>query len=416
MGQIVREKGPTCRSCGSKLTQTLVDLGTSPLANSYIKKSEAEKADRQYALHARVCNNCWLVQVDDVVPASEIFSDYAYFSSFSESWLEHAKALAEGTIERFSLSDKDHVVEIASNDGYLLQFYQANGIRVLGIEPAKNIAEAARKNGIETLPEFFNKALAERLVSEGCSPTLVASLNVLAHVPDINGFVEGIAILLPEDGVYLVEFPHLLNLILSNQFDTIYHEHYSYLSLKFVCDLFRQFGLRVFDVEEVTTHGGSLRVFASQEHSRFDTSDRVEGILSKERSARLDQPSGYEGFEGHVMQVRRELLKFLGDAKKDGLTVAGYGAAAKGNTLLNYCGIDSQLIPYVVDRNPAKQETLLPGSRIPVHSVETLEKEPPDFVLILPWNIKDEVINQLAKLKDEGTKFVTAIPKLTILS
>lgn len=406
---------PTCQYCGTPLTTTLVDLGLSPLSNSYVPLERADIPDDMYPLHARVCGSCFLVQVDDVVPADAHFNqDYAYFSSFSQSWLEHCQAFANASSARFNLNDRSLVVEIASNDGYLLQYFLEKGIQVLGVEPSASVAKAAQAKGIETRVEFFGDAYAGQLRDEGLRPDLICSANVLAHVPDIGDFVAGVATLLSDEGVYTVEFPHLLNLINLVQFDTIYHEHYTYLSLVAVERIFRDKGLRVFDVEEIPTHGGSLRVYACRDGASHERTQRVGVVRAKESAAKLDSLEGYQGFGNKVETLRTGLLAYLREAKAAGRRVVGYGAAAKGNTLLNYCGIDADLIAYVVDKNPAKQNTLLPGSRIPVYSVEALSEQRPDDILILPWNIRDEVISQLADLRSQGTRFVTAVPRIDI--
>jgi C-methyltransferase C-terminal domain/Putative zinc binding domain/Methyltransferase domain len=406
---------PTCRACAAPLTRTLVDLGLSPLANSYVRPDAAAAPDRRYPLHARVCDACLLVQVEDAVPAGEIFSaDYAYFSSFSESWLAHSRAWAAAAIARYRLGQDSHVLEIASNDGYLLQYFGAAGIPVLGIDPAANAAKAAEAKGVPTRVAFFGTDLAGKLVAEGARPALVTAANVLAHVPDINDFVAGIAMLLEGEAVWAVEFPHLMNLIGGVQFDTIYHEHYSYLSLLAVERILARAGLRVFDVEELPTHGGSLRVHACLRGAARAEEPGVAALRAQERAARLDVPEGYAGFGPRVAAVRDGLLAFLGGAKAAGRSVAAYGAAAKGNTLLNYCGIGPDLVAFCVDRNPAKQGTLLPGSRIPVRAPEALAAARPDHVLILPWNLRAEIAAQLAPLAARGTSFVTAIPALAV--
>lgn len=406
---------PACRACGAPLTRTLVDLGLSPLANSYVRPDKAGIPDPRYPLHARVCDACLLVQVDDVVPAAEIFSaDYAYFSSFSDSWLAHCRDWAENATRRYGLGPETLVLEIASNDGYLLQYFVAEGIPVLGVDPAANAASVAEAKGVPTRVDFFGERLARELVAEGQRPALITAANVLAHVPDINDFLRGVAVLLSGEAVFAVEFPHLLNLIRSVQFDTIYHEHYSYLSLIAVERIAAQAGLRVCDVETLPTHGGSLRV-----HLCLAGADRPEGpgvarVRAQEREAALDRPEGYAGFGPRCERLRDDLLAFLREANARGETVAAYGAAAKGNTLLNYAGVGTDLIAFCVDRNPAKQDTLLPGSRIPVRPPEALAAARPDWVLILPWNIKTEVMGQLADLRAAGTRFVTAVPRLTI--
>lgn len=406
---------PTCRGCGAPLELTLVDLGLSPLANSYVRPENAATSDPTYPLHARVCRSCWLVQVEDAVPADEIFSaDYAYFSSFSESWLAHCEAYAGMMTERLGLGADSLVVEIASNDGYLLQYFARAGVPVLGVEPSAGVAAAAEEKGVPTVVDFFGLRLAERLKAEGRAPDLICSANVLAHVPDINDFVAGVAALLQGDAIYTVEFPHLLNLIEKVQFDTIYHEHYSYLSLLAVEILFERHGLRVFDVEELPTHGGSLRVFACRKEASHEEGTGLAAVRAKEAAAGFDTDAGYEGFGPRCEALRDGLVDYLNAARQNGVKVAAYGAAAKGNTLLNYAGVGADLIDYCVDKNPAKQGTLLPGSRIPVHGPEKLETDRPDHLLILPWNIKDEVARQEQALAEAGMKFVIAVPEIEV--
>ncbi len=409
-------KTPKCRHCGEILTETLVDLGLSPLANSYVPPERADTPCPRYPLHARVCSNCFLVQVEDAVPADEIFSaDYAYFSSFSDSWLDHCRAYVETVSARYGLGPDDLVIEIASNDGYLLQYFVEQGVPVLGIEPAAKVAQVAENRGVPTLVDFFTHDLARRLAAEGKRPSLICSANVLAHVPDINDFVRGVAELLQGDAVYTVEFPHLLNLIEKTQFDTIYHEHYTYLSLTSVERIFAAAGLRVFDVETLPTHGGSLRIHACRTDAGHAETPAVAAMRGTEHAAGLDSPAGYAGFEARVQKVRADLLEFLQTARDQGRSVAAYGAAAKGNTLLNYCGVGPDLVRYCVDRNPAKQNTLLPGSHIPVFAPERLRAERPDYVLILPWNLRAEVAAQLADIAAAGTRFVVPIPRLEVL-
>lgn len=406
---------PRCRHCGAPLTRTLVDLGLSPLANSYVPLDKGDVPCKTYPLHARVCDGCYLVQVEDAVPANEIFSaDYAYFSSFSDSWLAHCKAYVDKVTDRFGLGADDLVIEIASNDGYLLQYFVEKGVPVLGIEPAANVAAEAEKKGVPTRVEFFTESFARDLATEGIRPSLICSANVLAHVPDINDFVRGLAALLTGDAVYTVEFPHLMNMIEKVQFDTIYHEHYTYLSLYAVEQIFAAAGLRVFDVEALPTHGGSLRVYACRKDASHAEGPAVADMRAREHRAGLDRAEGYEGFEAKVQAVRDGLLDFLRTARDEGKTVAAYGAAAKGNTLLNYAGVGPDLISYCVDRNPAKQNTLLPGSHIPVCPVEQLRKDRPDYVLILPWNLRTEIAGQLADLAALGTMFVTPVPAIDV--
>ncbi len=414
------QTAPTCRHCGAALTRTLVDLGLSPLANSYLQPEDAPERggapEPKYPLHARVCDTCLLVQVDDVVPAAEIFAhDYAYFSSFSDSWLKHCSAYADAISQRLGLGKGSLVVEIASNDGYLLQYFQAKGIEVLGVEPAANCAAAAQAKGIPTRVAFFGRTLAEQLRAEGRAPDLVCAANVLAHVPDINDFVAGVAVLLSGDAVFTVEFPHLLNLIEQVQFDTIYHEHYSYLSLLAVERIFAAQDLRVFDVETLPTHGGSLRVYACRQAAAHAEGPGVAAVREAERAARLDRPEGYAGFARRCEALRDGLVAYLHQAKAAGRKIAAYGAAAKGNTLLNYAGVSADLIAYAVDRNPAKQDTLLPGSHIPVHDVAMLRQQVPDDILILPWNIREEVVAQSADLTAQGVRLLVAVPTITVV-
>ncbi|MHC8492940.1 class I SAM-dependent methyltransferase [Thalassospira sp. SM2505] len=406
---------PTCRACGTDLEHTLVDLGLSPLANSYVPLDHKTDTDPAYPLHARVCGKCFLVQVDDVVPPSDIFSHYAYFSSYSSSWVEHARKYCESATERLGLNENSFVVEVASNDGYLLQHFVANGVPVLGVEPAGNVAAEAEKKGVRSLVAFFGKETAEKVVAEHGHASLTAANNVLAHVPDINDFVSGFAIILKDDGVSTFEFPHLLNLLEKTQFDTIYHEHFSYLSLYAVEKCFAANGLKVFDVEELPTHGGSLRVWAQKMIGTRPESDRLIALRSKEADAGISTLVCYEGFETKVQKIRDDLLAFLKKAKAENKTVAGYGAAAKGNTLLNYCGIGADLIDFVVDANPHKQQTLLPGSRIPVHAPDTLKERKPDYVLILPWNLQNEIMNDVAYVKQWDGKFVVAVPEVAVV-
>lgn len=405
------DKSFTCRHCGCTDGHTLVDLGLSPLANAFVPLESAGTVDDQYPLHARLCDRCLLVQVDDVVPAAEIFNhEYAYFSSFSDSWLAHCKKFAESAVDQYQLCGQDLVMEIASNDGYLLQYFKALGTQVLGIEPTSNTAAVAEKKGIPTRVEFFSEQLAQKLTAEGVVPRLICSANVLAHVPDINDFVSGIKVMLQGDAVYTVEFPELMSLIQNTLFDTIYHEHFSYLSLYSTEKVLATAGLRVFDVETLSTHGGSLRVHICLPDATHKEHARVSAQRAREAEAGLNNVAGYGGFADRVAEVRHGLREFLNEAAKAGRRVAAYGAAAKGNTLLNYCDINADSICYVVDRNSAKQNTFLPGSRIPVREVEALYEDPVDDVLILPWNIKDEIISSLSELTARGTRFYVATP------
>lgn len=407
---------PHCNFCDAVLADTFVDLGEMTLANSYLDDAGLTKPEPRYPLHARVCRSCFLVQVEPAVPAEEIFSDYAYFSSYSESWVAHARAYASMAASRFGLGPDSLVAEVASNDGYLLKHFVAAGIPVLGIEPAANIAKVAEENGVRSEVAFFGKETAGRLRARGLTADLMTANNVLAHVPDLNDFVSGFPMLLKPDGVLTFEFPHLLNLINEVQFDTIYHEHFSYLSLLTVEKILAAHGMAVFDVEELPTHGGSLRVYARHANStRHADGPGLEAVRKKERDALFDRPGAYAGFEPRVIAVRDALLNFLRTARDEGKVVAAYGAAAKGNTLLNYCGVDAGLIPFVVDRSPAKQGHYLPGSHIPIFAPEKITQEKPDYVLILPWNLRDEIMAEMALVRDWGGKFVTAIPELRIL-
>ncbi len=406
----------TCLACGTPLTWSFVDLGTSPLSNAFLGPERLAGPELHHPLNTFVCTSCLLVQLPRHERRESIFEEhYAYFSSYSDTWLQHAKAYAEAMTARLGLTKASRVVEVASNDGYLLRWFQDMGIPVLGIEPTANTAEAALALGIPTQVSFFGEALAKQLVAEGMQADLTAANNVLAHVPDIHDFVEGFRILLKPRGTSTFEFPHLLQLIQHTQFDTIYHEHFSYLSLRVVEQVFGQHGLVVHDVEELGTHGGSLRVFASHEEAAFPVSERVLALRTKETAAGLDRLSGYEGFAAKVQRVRDELLSFLLQAKRDGKSVVGYGAPAKGNTLLNYCGVKSDLLHYTVDRSPHKQGQFLPGVRIPIFGPEKIAETKPDFVLILPWNLKEEIMAQMAHIRAWGGKFVVPIPRLEIL-
>ena len=405
-----------CRHCCAPLTHTFLDLGFAPPSNAYLTPDKLQAPGKWYPLHVMVCGQCWLVQTRDFTQAGDLFdADYAYFSSFSSSWLNHAKRYVDTMVERFQLSGLSHVVEVASNDGYLLQYLQANSIPCTGIEPTASTAAAARVKGIETIESFFGVQLARQLVVQGKQADLTAANNVLAHVPDINDFVAGFAVLLKSQGVATFEFPHLLKLIAGNQFDTIYHEHFSYLSLTAVQRIFSVNGLTIFDVEEHGTHGGSLRVFAQRtdtgQHSR---SASVDLLLDRETQAGMTTSAYYAGFQDKTNKVKDDFLAFLLEAKSQGKTVGAYGAAAKGNTLINYAGIRQDLISFVVDRNPVKQGKFMPGSRISIVAESRLKEVQPDYIIILPWNLKSEVKQQLAYVKEWGGKFVTAVPQLEV--
>ena len=405
-----------CRHCRHELTLPLVDLGASPPSNSYLDTEALSAPETWYPLRVAVCTHCWLVQTEDFARRDEFFSeDYAYFSSFSDSWLRHSETYVAAMAERFGLGPQSLVVEVAANDGYLLQYVRARGIGALGIEPTASTARAARDKGIEVVEEFFGVALADRLVADGCAANLTAANNVLAHVPEIDDFIAGFATLLKPDGVATFEFPHLMNLIDLAQFDTVYHEHYSYLSLTAVAPIFAANGLTVFDCEEIPTHGGSLRVFAQRSDAGARPVDpRVAALLDREAAAGIATPGYYGQLQGQAERIADNLVAFLVQARREGKTVAGYGAAAKGNTLMNFAGVRPHLLPWVVDRNPAKQGKFLPGSRIPIVSEDRLRAERPDYVLILPWNLKDEVMAQLTYVREWGGRFVTAIPELAV--
>lgn len=407
-----------CRHCQTELTLPLIDLGTSPPSNSYVTNKTIHGPEKYFPLRVLVCDQCWLVQTEDYAGAEELFdADYAYFSSFSTTWLKHAEKYIENMAKRFDLNANSHIVEVAANDGYLLQYAKARGIPCLGIEPTKSTADAARTKGIEIVEEFFGVKLAEKLVAQGTQSDLTAANNVLAHVPDINDFVKGFAVLLKPAGVSTFEFPHLLRMVTENQFDTIYHEHYSYLSLTAVKRIFEANGLCVFDVEELPTHGGSLRVYAQRaDIGKREISSNVTALLKREDLAGISTPAFYGGFQAKANKVKNDFVAFLIEANNAGKTVAGYGAAAKGNTLLNYAGVRSDLLPYVVDLNPAKQNKFLPGCRIPILAEVHLKQYKPDYVIILPWNLREEVIAQLDYIRDWGGQFVAAVPSLKITS
>lgn len=405
-----------CRHCGGMEFLPFLDLGTAPPSNSYLAEADLAKPELWYPLVIRVCRACLLVQTEDFAGRETFFSEsYAYFSSFSQSWLSHAERYVSDMAARFGLGPQSHVVEIAANDGYLLQYVKARGIACLGVEPTKSTATAARAKGIEIVEDFFGVALAQKLMEQGKQADLMAANNVLAHVPDINDFVSGFARLLKPDGVATFEFPHILNMIAENQFDTAYHEHFSYLSLLAVARIFAANGLRVFDVEKTPWHGGSLRVFACRAASAAHAlSANVQAVLDEEQAAGLDRAETYAAMQDGALQVRDAFLDFLIDARRKGLRVAAYGAAAKGNTLLNFAGVKPDLLAAVADKNPAKQGHFMPGSRIRIVDEEALLALRPERVVILPWNLKDEIMRQLSSIRDWDGKFVTAIPTLTI--
>jgi len=408
---------PACRFCKTPLIHTFVDLGLQPLANSYLTPEQlAAEAERAYPLHARVCHQCFLVQVDDVVPADAIFDEaYAYFSAYSTSWVEHARRYAVAMAERFGLGPESLVIEVASNDGYLLQHFVAMDVPVLGIEPTANTAEAAIARGVPTEVRFFNAATGADLAERGLRADLIAANNVLAHVPDIGDFVGGFREALKDEGVLTFEFPHLLNLIEKVQFDTIYHEHYSYLSLVAVEQVLAASGLRPFDVELLPTHGGSLRLFCCHVGAGHEETDALRALRASEHSAKLDRLEGYAGFTPRVEAVRDGFRAYLAAAKAQGRRVAAYGAAAKGNTFLNYCGTTADDIVASFDANPAKQGRFLPGSHVPILAPDAVAGVRPDDLLIMPWNLKDEIIGQMGFIRDWGGRFVIASPEVRIL-
>jgi 2-polyprenyl-3-methyl-5-hydroxy-6-metoxy-1,4-benzoquinol methylase len=405
----------SCRFCGTKLEHTFVDLGMSPLCESYLGAGQLNQMEPFYPLHAYVCGNCFLVQLQEYVTREHIFSDYAYFSSYSDSWLAHASAYTGQMVERFDLNGQSLVVEVASNDGYLLQYFVAKGIPVLGIEPAANVAAVAMEKRVPTLVKFFGTETAREFAASGKRADLLLGNNVLAQVPDLNDFVAGMKILLKPAGVITMEFPHLQQLMDQNQFDTIYHEHFSYFSLTTAEKIFAGHGLTLFDVEELRTHGGSLRIYARHaEDSSKPVSDRVTGLRAREESMGYSRIETYSRFAEQVKETKRKLLEFLIEAKSRGKTIAGYGAPGKGNTLLNYCAIRTDFLDYTVDRNPYKHGKFLPGTHVPIYAPEHIRETQPDFVLILPWNLKDEIIKQNAFIREWGGKFVVPIPEVKV--
>ena len=404
-----------CRFCQTHLTQTFVDLGMSPLANSYLKPESISLAEKFYPLHAFVCSNCYLVQLEEFESPEHIFSDYAYFSSFSDSWLKHCQDYSEKVIKQFNLSQNSKVVEIASNDGYLLKYFHNKDISVLGIEPAANVARVAQQKDINTSICFFGQETANKLVVEGNKADLLIANNVLAHVPDLNDFVAGMKIILKSSGVITVEFPHLLNLIDYNQFDTIYHEHFSYFSLITVEKIFNYHGLSIFDVEQLSTHGGSLRIYGChQEDTTKIQTVRVNQLKQLELQKGLNELSVYQNFAEKVRETKRKILEFLIQAKRKGKKIIAYGAPAKGNTLLNYCGIANDFIDFTVDRSPYKQGLYLPGTHVFIENPDKIKEEKPDYVLILPWNLQEEIISQIAYIREWGGQFVIPIPELKV--
>jgi SAM-dependent methyltransferase len=407
--------GPHCRFCDSRLRFTLVDLGMSPLCESYVTKERLNRAETYYPLHVYVCDQCFLAQLEEYVAVETIFNEYAYFSSYSDSWVEHARHYSGMVAKRFRLGPQCLVVELASNDGYLLQHFAPLGVPVLGIEPAANVAKAAVAKGIPTVVEFFGTASAKKMVEQGTKADLLIANNVLAQVPDLNDFVAGTKILLKSDGVITMEFPHFLELIRQNQFDTIYHEHFSYFSFLAAERIFARHGIVLFDVEILPTHGGSLRIYGRHaEDPTKPVTAAVQSLKAAEHAAGMERLETYASFSEQVNETKRRLLEFLIAVRREGKHVAGYGAPGKGNTLLNYCGIRADFLDYTVDRNTYKQGKFLPGTHIPIVAPDKIRETRPDYVLILPWNIKDEIMTQLSYIRDWGGRFVVPIPELQI--
>ncbi|MGH2454203.1 MAG: class I SAM-dependent methyltransferase [bacterium] len=409
--------GPrSCRFCGAALGEPFLDLGRQPLANAYLTAADLERVEPFYPLRASVCERCALVQVDEVVPAEALFADYAYFSSYSDSWLRHSQAYAEMIIPRLGLNERSRVLEVGSNDGYLLQYFVRRGVPVLGIEPAANVAAAAAARQVDTRVAFFGEETARQLAREGTQADLLIGNNVLAQVPDLNGFVRGMKIVLRPLGVITLEVPHLLRLIAENQFDTIYHEHFSYFSLTTLEAILNAHGLAVFDVEELDTHGGSLRIYASHAGARPPAGGaRVAALRAREQGAGLHRLDGYLAFGRGVQQSKARIVEFVRSARRDGRRIAGYGAPAKGNTLLNFCGLGAEEIEYTVDRSPHKQGLFLPGTHIPIYPPGKVDETRPDYLLILPWNLRAEIIEQMARIRQWGGRFVLPIPEVAVV-
>lgn len=405
-----------CRFCTEQLDNTFIDLGTSPLSNAYLKQADLYKQEIFYPLHVQICDQCFLVQLPQFEVPENIFKDYAYFSSYSDTWLKHCASYRDMVIARFNINASWQVIEIASNDGYLLQYFKEKSIPVLGIEPAANVAQVAQAKGIPTISQFFGKKIASELVAENKRANLLIANNVLAHVPDLNDFVAGLKILLAKEGILTVEFPHLLRLIEGNQFDTIYHEHFSYFSFLTVQQVFAKHDMTIFDVQEVTVHGGSLRIFVKHADDNSKAmADNVNNLLEQEKALGLDNIKTYAQFASKIVKLKHNLLDFMLNANKQGKVIVGYGAPAKGNTLLNYCGIFSDFLPFTVDKNPHKQNHYLPGTRIPVLHPDVIKEKKPDYLLLLPWNLKQEIMEQMAYIKEWGGKFIVPIPELQVI-
>ena len=406
---------PTCRFCSAPLEQTFVDLGMSPLCETFLTADQLNRMEPFYPLHVRVCAECFLVQLEQYVAPEEIFTEYAYFSSYSTSWIEHARRYVDMIVTRLGLGANSFAVELASNDGYLLQHFLPHGVPMLGVEPAVNVAKVAIEKGVPTISEFFGRACAQKLRRERGADLIIGN-NVLAQVPDLNDFVAGMQILLAPGGVVTMEFPHLVRLMSENQFDTIYHEHFSYFSLYTAARIFAKHGMTLFDVEELPTHGGSLRIYARHaEHEKLAITERLRALLAREHALGIDRLESYRAFEEQVKEAKRRLLDFLIEARRNGKTVAGYGAPGKGNTLLNYCGIRTDFLDYTVDRNPYKHGRFTPGTHIPIYDVDRIAATRPDYLLILPWNLKDEIVAQTSYIREWGGKHVVPIPKLKVI-
>lgn len=405
-----------CRFCDTPLQHSFLDLGVSPLANSYLKANQLHHMEPFYPLHAYVCNSCYLVQLNEFESPENIFGDYAYFSSYSDTLLNHSKEYTDLMITRFGFDSQSQVIEIASNDGYLLQYFKNKGVPVLGVEPAKNVAKVARDAGIPTVVKFFGVQTAKELVNDSKQGDLIIGNNVLAHVPDLNDFVQGLKILLAPKGIITIEFPHLMRLIEQRQFDTIYHEHFSYFSFTTVKKVFASHGMTIFDVEEIPTHGGSLRIYVR--HTDDDTKEideRVNDLLSREENAGFSNLEFYLSFTEQVNKIKQDILDFMIKAKRDGNKIVGYGAPAKANTLLNYCGIRTDFIDFTVDRSPHKQKHYLPGTHIPIYEPDRIKEIKPDYLVILAWNLKDEIMEQMAFIREWNGKFIILIPKVMII-
>jgi SAM-dependent methyltransferase len=408
--------GACCLNCGSKLTTTFSDLGTSPLCEEFVKPEEINKGQMVYPLHVYVCEECLLVQVEEFVSPEEIYADYYYFSSYSDSWLQHAKEYTDFMLEHYPIGKESFVVEIASNDGYLLQYFKEKGISVLGVEPSVNVAKAALEKDIPTEQVFFGEQSARELREKHGKADLLLGNNVLAHVPDINDFIKGIREMLEEDGAATFEFPHLMQLVENNQFDTIYHEHFFYYSLIAVRNIFEKHGLKLIDVQELGTHGGSIRIFVThKENEKYPVRKSVTYMMETEKQKGYDQIKLYTDFDKNVQETKRKILDLLIDLKRKGKTIAGYGAPGKGNTLLNYCGIRRDFLEYTVDRNPNKHGQYLPGSLIPIYATDKIKETKPDYLFILPWNLKDEIISQTGYIREWGGKFIIPIPEPVII-